>query len=67
MKYVVTIAGREVTVDVEGSAVTVNGRAVRATLDGTAGQMLRRRLKTPYAGTRSVTPRVNERAGPAPG
>jgi CRP-like cAMP-binding protein len=38
----------------------------REALESAAGQMLRRRLKTPYAGTRSVTPRVNERAGPSP-
>lgn len=38
----------------------------REALESAAGQMLRRRLKTPYAGTRAVTPRASERAGPAP-
>ena len=39
----------------------------REALESAAGHMLRRRLKTPYTGNRTVTPRVSEpRSGPAP-
>lgn len=40
----------------------------REALESAAGHMLRRRLKTPYTGTRTVTPRVSDsRSGPGPG
>jgi CRP-like cAMP-binding protein len=38
--------------------------ANREALESAAGHMLRRRLKTPYQGSRAVTPRATERPGP---
>lgn len=38
--------------------------ANREALESAAGHMLRRRLKTPYQGSRTVTPRATERPGP---
>jgi CRP-like cAMP-binding protein len=39
----------------------------RGELESAAGNMLRRRLKTPYDGTRPVTPRATPTGGPSPG
>ena len=36
MRYVVTVAGREVVVEVDGTVVRVDGEAVAATLEGEA-------------------------------
>ena len=41
MKYIVTVAGREVEVEVDGERVTVGGRTVTATLGQVAGTPLR--------------------------
>jgi biotin carboxyl carrier protein len=41
MKYIVTVAGREVEVEVDGERVTVAGRTVPATLGRVAGTPLR--------------------------
>jgi biotin carboxyl carrier protein len=41
MKYIVTVAGREVEVEVDGEQVTVAGRTVPATLGRVAGTPLR--------------------------
>lgn len=38
----------------------------RESLESEAGHMLRRRLKTPYSGQRTVTPPATERRGPSP-
>jgi biotin carboxyl carrier protein len=41
MKYIVTVAGREIEVEVDGERVTVAGRTVPATLGRVAGTPLR--------------------------